>query len=104
MRKGWGGISSGINRTEKLDPTVMFESLGFGKPFVGTKVGKILEIITSEDYGLLCEPANPKELAEKILAALDKEWAREKILEYAEQFTWENIANEIIVIYKSIIQ
>jgi glycosyltransferase involved in cell wall biosynthesis len=67
-------------------PIVMFESLGFGKPFVGTKVGGIPEIITSEDYGLLCEPANQKELAEKILAALDKEWDDEKIRKYAEQF------------------
>jgi glycosyltransferase involved in cell wall biosynthesis len=86
------------------NPTVMFECVGCGKPFIGTKVGGIPEIITSEDYGLLCEPANPKALAEKILTTLDKEWAREEILRYAKQFTWENIANEIIVIYKSIIQ
>ena len=56
------------------NPTVMFECLGGGKPFIGTKVGGIPEIITSEDYGFLVEPANPKELAEKILIALDKEW------------------------------
>jgi glycosyltransferase involved in cell wall biosynthesis len=82
----------------------MFESLGFGKPFVGTKVGGEPKIITSEDYGLLCEPANPKDLAEKILTALDKEWDKEKILKYAERFTWDNIVKEIIVIYKSIIR
>lgn len=61
------------------NPTVMFECLGCGKPFVGTKVGGIPEIINSEDYSLLCEPANPKELAEKILIALDKGWDNEKI-------------------------
>jgi glycosyltransferase involved in cell wall biosynthesis len=86
------------------NPTVMFECLGCGTPFIGTKVGGIPEIITSEDYGLLCEPANSGELAEKILIALDKEWDDEKIRKYAERFTWENIANEIIVIYKSIIR
>lgn len=33
------------------NPTVMFECLGCGKPFIGTKVGGIPEIITSDDYG-----------------------------------------------------
>jgi glycosyltransferase involved in cell wall biosynthesis len=80
----------------------MFESLGFGKPFVGTKVGRVPEIITSEDYGLLCEPANPKALAEKILTAFDKEWDREKILEYAERFTWDNIVKEILKGYENV--
>ena len=92
---------SGINRTEKSDLTVMFECLRCGKPFIGTKVGGMPEIITSEDYGLLCEPANPEERAEKILIALDKEWDSKKILKYAERFGWENIAKEIIVMYFS---
>ena len=86
------------------NPTVLFECLGCGTPFVGTKVGGIPEIITSEDYGLLCEPANPDELAEKILIALDKEWDCDKIREYAEQFTWENITEEIVAAYKGIIR
>ena len=85
------------------NPTVMFECLGCGTPFVGTKVGGEPEIITSEDYGLLCEPANPDELAEKILIALDKEWDCYRIREYAEQFTWENIAEEILKVYANAI-
>ena len=84
------------------NPTVMFECLGCGTPFVGTKVGGIPEIITSDDYGLLCEPANPGELAEKILIALDKEWDCEKIQKYAEQFTWENIVEGIMDVYKKV--
>jgi len=43
---------------------------------------------------------NPKDLAEKILIGLDNEWDKEKILEYAKRFTWENVANEIMGIYK----
>jgi len=85
------------------NPTVMFEALGTGLPFIGTRVGGVPEIITSEDYGLLCECANSKDLADKILIGLDKEWDRENILEYAKQFTWENIAKEIIGIYKLLI-
>jgi len=85
------------------NPTVMFEALGTGLPFVGTRVGGVPEIINSEDYGLLCEPANPKDLAEKILIGLDKEWNRQAILEYAQRFTWEKIAKEIMNIYERLL-
>lgn len=85
------------------NPTVMFEALGTGLPFVGTRVGGVPEIITSEDYGLICEPANPKDLAENILIGLDKKWNREKILNYAKQFTWENVATETMEIYKLLV-
>ncbi|MCZ7355875.1 MAG: glycosyltransferase [Candidatus Methanoperedens sp.] len=85
------------------NPTVMFECLGCGKPFVGTKVGGVPEIIISEDYGLLAEPANSKDLAEKILIALDKDWDCEKIRAYAGRFTWENITKEILIIYQHVI-
>ena len=83
---------------------VQIEAMACGKPVVATYNGGSEEIITSEDYGLLCEPANLDELAEKILIALDKEWDCDKIREYAEQFTWESIAEEIIAVYKNIIQ
>jgi glycosyltransferase involved in cell wall biosynthesis len=82
------------------NPTVMFEALGCGKPFVGTKVGGIPEIINSKDYGLLVEPANPEDLAEEIMMALYREWDSGKILAYAEQYTWENIAKEIMRVYE----
>ncbi|NJE05720.1 glycosyltransferase family 4 protein [Thermococcus sp. M36] len=86
------------------NPTVMFEALGVGLPFVGATVGGIPEIITSEDYGLLCPPKDPHCLAEKILIALDKEWDRDKIRKYAEQFTWENIARQTFKVYKQILK
>ncbi len=84
------------------NPTVMFEALGFGKPFVGTKVGGVPEVITSKDYGLLVEPGNSQDLAEKIEVALNKNWDREKIANYAEQYRWENIAEQIMKIYHNL--
>jgi glycosyltransferase involved in cell wall biosynthesis len=86
------------------NPTVMFETLGCGKPFVGTRVGGVLEVITSDEYGLLVKPADPEDLAEKILAALDKEWDQDAILRYAQQFTWENIAMEIMGVYEQVLK
>jgi len=84
------------------NPTVMFEALSVGLPFVGTAVGGIPEIITSEKCGLLCPPKDSKCLAEKILIALEKEWDREKIRRYAEQFTWENIVKKFFSIYAEV--
>jgi len=84
-------------------PIVMLEALASGKPVVGTKIGAIPEIIKN-DYGLLVEPANPKDLAEKILIDLNKEWDREKIRRYAEQFTWDEIGKKIIKIYNKIME
>jgi glycosyltransferase involved in cell wall biosynthesis len=81
------------------NPTVMFECLGCGKPFIGTRVGGIPEIITSENYGLLCDPAKSVDLADNILLALAKEWDKGKIREYAEQFNWDVIVKNILGIY-----
>ncbi|MCS7123536.1 MAG: glycosyltransferase [Candidatus Aenigmarchaeota archaeon] len=86
------------------NPTVMFEALGVGLPFVGTAVGGVPEIITSKDYGLLCKPADSEDLAEKILIALEKEWDREKIRKYAERFTWENIAMQVVRVYEGVLK
>jgi teichuronic acid biosynthesis glycosyltransferase TuaC len=85
------------------NPIVMFEAIGCGRPFIGTKVGGIPEIIVSEDYGLLCEPANSEELEKTITLALNKNWNTSKIKEYAESFTWRNIAKTTKSVYEQFI-
>lgn len=86
------------------NPTVMFECLGCGKPFIGTKVGGVPEVIKSNDHGLLVEPGNAQDLAEKIETALNKNWDGKKITNYAEQYRWKNIAEEIQQIYCRVLQ
>lgn len=73
------------------NPTVMFEALGVGLPYIGTNVGGVPEIIISEDYGLICEPNNEQQLSSIIEEGIKKEWDRDGILQYSKQFTWENI-------------
>ena len=81
------------------NPTVMFETLGCGKPFVGTTVGGVPEVIASKDYGLLVEPGNIEDLTKAILEGLYQTWDQEKILAYAEQYSWANITKEIKEVY-----
>ena len=85
------------------NPTVMFEALGCGKPFVGTNVGGVPDVIISDTYGLLARPSDAGDLAEKILIALDRTWDREEIVRYADHFTWEEISKEIIKVYHSVL-
>jgi glycosyltransferase involved in cell wall biosynthesis len=85
------------------NPTVMFEALGCGKPYVGTAVGGVSEVITDEAYGLLCEPANPDALAAALTEALGREWDAEGIRTYADAFTWERITDGIEGLYASLL-
>ena len=82
-------------------PTVLFEAMACGKPFVGTDVGGIPEIISDDRLGILMKPGDPAALAEAINKALDRDWDAEYILRYAEQFTWENIATRTTEVYKA---
>lgn len=87
----------------EANPTVLFECLGSGKPFIGTCVGNIPDIIVSDDYGLLAEPGNSKELAEVILYALVREWDCKKIIDYSISFSWEKITSKIVSIYNTVL-
>ena len=53
---------------------------------------------------MICELANPEDLVEKILITLEKEWDREKIRKYAEQFTWDNIAKKVVEVYEEVLK
>lgn len=86
------------------NPTVMFECLGCGKPFIGTKVGGVPDVIVSNDYGLLVEPGDIQDLAEKIENALNKNWDEEKITSYGKQYQWNNIVDQIQQIYCHVLQ
>jgi Glycosyltransferase len=76
-------------------PIVMFEALSFGKPFIGTAVGGIPDIIISDDYGSLVEAGNSKDLSQKILYALNKDWNSEHIKRYSKQFNWASICKKV---------
>lgn len=87
---------------EEGNPVVMFEGLGLGLPFIGTDVGGIPEIINDDEFGLIVGSKDPKALAEAMNSSLDRDWNREKIREYSNNFTWKNIALQTIDVYNSL--
>lgn len=85
-------------------PTVMFESLACGIPFIGTNVGGISQIVSSKEYGLIIKKADNDILAYNITKALAKKWNKNKIIKYAKLFTWEKMAKKIILEYQRIVK
>ena len=52
-------------------PTVLFESMAVGLPFISTSISAIPEIIEDGVNGFIVEPENPEMLAEKIRQVVD---------------------------------
>jgi len=85
------------------NPTVMFETLACGKPFIGTLVGGVPDIIDSLKYGKLAPPEDSDKLAENIVWALENKWDEKEILEKGEQYSWKKIVKKILKIYEKLI-
>lgn len=82
-------------------PTVLFESMACGLPFISTKVGGIPE--HARDFtGILVEKENEKELLEALKKCVNTKWERGKIIENSKQYTWENICIKIESIYRNL--
>ena len=88
LREGW--------------PNVLFEAMIFGKPVVATHVGGIPEAVYSEEYGLLVPPAQPDRMSGAMLEALQKKWNHRKIMDYAENNSWEIVARKYFDIYRDL--
>lgn len=82
---------------------VQIEALACGAPVIAAKNVGSAEIITSDKIGILYNPNNIQELTEKIYYGLDKEWDRNYISKFATIYCWDNITNQIVNLYESII-
>jgi glycosyltransferase involved in cell wall biosynthesis len=89
-------------------PISLIEAMFAGQAILATNVGGIPEIILEDDTGLIVEPANPKQLAKKLLLLLQDESLRERLANrtrrFAEkQLTVSNMVNEIDKVYQSLL-
>ncbi|NOX71772.1 MAG: glycosyltransferase family 4 protein [Candidatus Micrarchaeota archaeon] len=86
---------------------VTLEGMAMGKPVIGSRTGGIAEIIEEGKSGLLFEPGNAEELAQKIFDLLENESARKRIsggaIRRAKSFSWEKNAEKVSRIYNELI-
>ncbi len=78
---------------------VLIEALACGVPVVGARTGGIIDIIKSEEIGLLFEPGDANDLAFKLQYALDKKWNQDMIRQAGLKFSWDRIIDQIIEQY-----
>ena len=84
-------------------PVVMFEAMACGKPYVGTRVGSVPEVVTSDDLGLMCAPGDASALSGTILKALDVDWDAEKIVAHVRRFDWSETVKPLLSIYDELL-
>jgi glycosyltransferase involved in cell wall biosynthesis len=77
------------------NPTVMFEALGCGRPYIGSDVGGVNAVIVDERLGLYGPPKDPARLTELMQQAMHTEWDEDFIRDHAQRYTWEKIASRI---------
>jgi glycosyltransferase involved in cell wall biosynthesis len=90
VSEGWGNVIA--------------EAMACGTPAVGSNVEAIPEQIVSDEYGLLCDPSSPEDIAEKLLLALERDWDREKIAERGRTHTREGAVEKIIGVYEEVMK
>lgn len=85
----------------EANPTVMFEVLACGIPFIGTNTGGVLEVIRNKGLGLIYSPPDDDvKLAGLMIKALDAVWNREDIRKYSLRFTCSEVARKTWKCYK----
>jgi len=83
---------------------VQIEALACGKPVIAARNAGSIDVISSDDVGILCEPGSGESLADAITRGLRREWDTTKIIEYANQYRWEIIAQDLVRIYELVLR
>jgi glycosyltransferase involved in cell wall biosynthesis len=83
---------------------VVLEALACGTPVVGTAVEGLKEALEGFDPALLVAPGDPDALATRLRGVLDGHEPAPPpaaCRAYAEGFTWQRTAGEVLEIYRS---
>lgn len=90
--------------TEESFGVVFLEAWSFGKPVIGAGIGAVASLIEDGSDGLLFEPDNHNNLADKLEILLNDEFLRKEMgmkgyKKFQENFTWDVIAKKFRDVY-----
>lgn len=84
------------------------EAQAAGCPVVATRVGGIPEYVSDGVSGILCEPGNPKALADAISLVLKDEKLRNRLIDegisYSKKFDWEVLTPQYLSLYARVLK
>ncbi len=88
-------------------PMKIFEYWGMGKPVVAPSVPPVLEVLRDGETGLLIEPGNAAQLADRIVELANDPVLRERLGSAGRAYvqahhTWRNNAEEIVAAYAAL--
>jgi glycosyltransferase involved in cell wall biosynthesis len=85
-------------------PTVVLESLACGLPVVSTNVGDVNKVIKNGKTGELITNRNPESVKKALLKVNERGWEtyKDNCVAEAKRFSWENISQDIINVYKEV--
>ena len=102
-----GDIFVTASKTEN-QPMSILEAMACGKSLVGVSAKGVPELIINNKNGLIAEPDNPKELAEKIIQILGNEKLKKRFekesLGLVQEYSTKSVAKKWIEIYENLIK
>ncbi len=81
---------------------VFLEAMACGLPVATTTAGGNREAVPGEDYGLFFDRGFESDIAEAIIRALQKDWDRDKIINYARSNTWNERVDQLLAQFGAI--
>ena len=75
---------------------VVLEAMASGKPVIASSVGGLKEIVSDGSTGLLVEPSDPIDLADKIILLLSDRSLREQLSRNARKLVVDNYSCNVI--------
>ncbi len=87
-----------LSSTDEGCPVIALEAFASGRPFVGTAVGGLPEIVPKE-AGILVEARNPAALAGALEEALSRTWDEKALVAHGGKFSWESVVSGVEAVY-----